>query len=75
MAEVLKKLFTIGHSSLEPGRFVGLLKRCQVDAVGDVRSLPQSSRFPQFSQAVLEKLLEEQSISSRGCVNAGSLPR
>lgn len=51
------RIYTMGHSSLEPGEFLALLGRRQVEIVCDVRSLPQSARFPQFSQAVLENIL------------------
>lgn len=62
MHDCWKKLYTVGHSNLEPDPFVKLLKRAEVVAVVDVRSVPQSSRFPHFTQPVLEKLLEAQGI-------------
>lgn len=55
-------LFTIGHSNLEPGRFVTLLKVVGVRAVMDVRSVPFSRRFPWFSQRNLAPLLAQADI-------------
>ncbi len=58
-----KALFTLGHSNLEFDQFVGLLSNLQVQLLADVRSSPHSGRFPQFSQPVLQKMLEEGGIS------------
>jgi len=57
-----KGLFTVGHSNLEFAQFVKLLKDFSIQLLVDVRSRPQSGRFPQFSQPALEKLLEAQAI-------------
>ena len=58
-----KTIFTVGHSNLEAGDFLSLLARAGIEIVADVRSLPQSSRFPQFSQAALENLLRGENIA------------
>jgi uncharacterized protein (DUF488 family) len=58
-----KTIFTLGHSNLEADEFLSLLSRAKVEIVADVRSLPQSSRFPQFSQAALENLLRSANIA------------
>ncbi|HEX9224173.1 MAG TPA: DUF488 domain-containing protein [Candidatus Acidoferrales bacterium] len=55
-------LFTIGHSNLEPPPFLELLRRFEIAVLCDVRSRPQSGRFPQFNQDVLEELLREVNI-------------
>ncbi len=55
-------LFTVGHSNLEFAQFVKLLKDFSIKLLVDVRSRPQSGRFPQFSQPAFEKLLEAQAI-------------
>jgi uncharacterized protein (DUF488 family) len=60
-----KTIFTIGHSNLEPSDFLALLARVKIEIVADVRSLPQSSRFPQFGQAPLENLLRSEEIAYR----------
>ena len=62
MAATDKTIYTIGHSNLEPDQFLALLARAKIEIVADVRSVPQSARFPQFSQAVLEDILREGKI-------------
>ncbi len=56
-------LFTIGHSNLDFSQFVHLLTGSGIQLVADVRSRPQSSRFPQFTQPGFQKLLEAEGIS------------
>lgn len=58
-----KTLFTVGHSNLEFAQFVKLLKDFSIQLLVDVRSRPQSGRFPQFSQPAFEKLLEGEGLS------------
>jgi uncharacterized protein (DUF488 family) len=53
------KLFTIGHSNYELPVFLAALRRHQVSLVIDVRSRPQSGRFPQFNQSELEPSLRD----------------
>ena len=55
-------LFTVGHSNLDFLQFVKLLKDQSVDLLIDVRSLPRSSRFPQFSQPGFDKMIEDAGI-------------
>ncbi|HET7841660.1 MAG TPA: DUF488 domain-containing protein, partial [Terriglobia bacterium] len=59
MAPTPKPIFTIGHSNLEPQDFLALLARPRIEIVADVRSVPQSGRFPQFGQTVLESFLRD----------------
>ena len=56
-------LSTVGHSNLDFTEFLKLLIDGAVELLVDVRSRPQSARFPQFSQQVLEKSLENESIT------------
>lgn len=56
-------LFTVGHSNLEFAQFAKLLKDFSIQLLVDVRSRPQSGRFPQFSQPAFEKLLEGEGVS------------
>ncbi|MBZ5544984.1 MAG: DUF488 domain-containing protein [Acidobacteriia bacterium] len=58
-----RALHTVGHSNLELPQFLNLLKDAGVELLIDVRSRPQSGRFPQFNQAVVEKQLESEGIS------------
>ncbi len=58
-----KLLFTIGHSNLDWQTFVELLRRFQVALLIDVRSRPQSHRFPHFSQPEFEQSLLQSDVS------------
>lgn len=51
--------YTIGHSNLELAAFLETLRRFQIALLIDVRSRPQSSRFPHFSQEALEPAVRE----------------
>jgi uncharacterized protein (DUF488 family) len=55
--------FTIGHSSMEEGEFIRLLRKNGVKLLMDVRSQPVSGRFPQFNGSVLAKTLESNGIA------------
>ncbi len=55
-------LFTVGHSNLEFAQFIKLLIDSSIQLLMDVRSRPQSGRFPQFSQPAFENLLEAEGI-------------
>jgi uncharacterized protein (DUF488 family) len=46
-------LFSIGHSNIPAARFAAMLQEAAVTAVADVRSMPNSRRFPWFSQKTL----------------------
>lgn len=50
----MNTLFTIGHSDHLAGQFISLLCSHGVKAVVDVRSHPNSQRFPQFNGGALE---------------------
>jgi hypothetical protein len=54
--------YTIGHSNLEPLEFLAALRKYNITLVADVRSLPRSSRYPQFSRENLEEGLREVGI-------------
>lgn len=56
-------VFTIGHSNLEIGRFVALLKQHSIQAIADVRSSPYSQYNPQFNRELLQKSLQEHGIA------------
>jgi uncharacterized protein (DUF488 family) len=55
-------IFTIGHSNHTIERFVALLRGAGIEAVLDVRSIPQSRRFPQFGRKRLEEALASNGI-------------
>jgi len=56
-------VFTIGHSNLEIGKFVALLKQHGIQAIADVRSSPYSQYNPQFNRELLQKSLQEHGIA------------
>jgi uncharacterized protein (DUF488 family) len=56
-------VFTIGHSNLEIGKFVALLKQHGIQAIADVRSSPYSQFNPQFNRELLQRSLQEHGIA------------
>jgi len=58
----LHSLFTVGHSILNFENFSALLKDHGVELVVDVRTVPQSARWPHFSQPAFEKLLQTEHL-------------
>ena len=56
-------LYTIGHSKIPIGRFVGLLRDAGVTAIADVRSTPFSRRYPWFSQRPLAEALTQEKLA------------
>ena len=57
----MNPLFTIGHSTHDFTRFLGLLKQHEIEVVADVRSRP-FSRFPWFTRQELERALKKNGI-------------
>lgn len=55
-------LFSIGHSSHLPEKFIELLKLHAIDVVADVRSQPYSKYAPQFNSPELKALLQRQGL-------------
>jgi uncharacterized protein (DUF488 family) len=51
-------LYTIGHSTRPIDEFIGLLKQHAIEALVDIRTIPQSRRHPQFGQESLRARLE-----------------
>jgi uncharacterized protein (DUF488 family) len=58
----MAELFTIGHSTHTAEKFVELLRRHEINAVGDVRSNPFSAWTPQFNRTALEPSLRKAGI-------------
>lgn len=58
-------LFTVGHSTHTMAAFLALLTAHQVDAVADVRLMPQSRRHPHFAGQALEASLRHARIAYR----------
>lgn len=60
--EHLKSIWTIGHSTHQPGEFLDMLKSFQIEWVADIRSLPGSRRYPHFNKEALEETLSQNDI-------------
>jgi len=55
-------LYTIGHSATQFPAFLAMLRRSEVNLLVDVRSKPQSLRFPHFDQVELERAVRVEGI-------------
>lgn len=55
-------LWTIGHSNYPIAHFLALLRGAGIQCVADLRSVPFSRRFPQFSRKALAASLREAGI-------------
>ena len=55
-------VFTIGHSTHDPVRFVELLRRHHINILADVRSIPYSRWQPHFNREQLTETLENHGI-------------
>jgi uncharacterized protein (DUF488 family) len=60
---ILKRIYTIGHSTRELHELVALLKENGVSRLADIRRYPGSRRYPHFSREALEKSLPEHVIT------------
>jgi uncharacterized protein (DUF488 family) len=58
-------VWTIGHSTRPIDVFLGLLGRCAIQAIADVRSFPGSRRFPQYGRQALSASLAAERIDYR----------
>ena len=56
------QIFTVGHSAAEFSAFLELLQRHEVKLLADVRSKPQSARFPHFDGIEMEARLRDAGI-------------
>ena len=56
-------LFTIGHSNISSERFIAMLRDAEVNAVADVRSVPNSRWCPWFSAKALAESLPSAGIT------------
>jgi uncharacterized protein (DUF488 family) len=59
----MDKLFTIGHSNHETGRFIELLAMHRITVLCDVRSSPYSRYNPQFNRELLQGALKAGGIA------------
>ncbi|HEX2122135.1 MAG TPA: DUF488 domain-containing protein [Thermoanaerobaculia bacterium] len=59
---MLKRIYTIGHSTRTLEEFVALLREHGVTRLADVRRYPGSRRHPHFSRESLERSLPEHGV-------------
>jgi uncharacterized protein (DUF488 family) len=64
------ELMTIGYASLSRSEFFGILERCKVTKLVDIRELPVS-RKPGFSKAALEAALVKKGLTYEHIVELG----
>jgi len=56
-------IYTIGHSNVRVEQILNLLQANNIQAVVDIRSIPQSRYSPQFNRKSLAKVLDEIGIT------------
>src|SRR5262249_62321000 len=56
-------VYTIGHSTHDPERFIELLRAHGITAIGDVRSNPYSRMNPQYNRETLKTILAAADIT------------
>lgn len=59
---MLKRIYTIGHSTRTLEEFISLLRERGVTRLADIRRYPGSRRYPHFSGESLERTLPEHGI-------------
>ncbi len=63
MLIVAMVIYTIGHSNIEIGTFLGLLREHEIDLLADVRSQPHSRYSPHFNRESLQRALAQHDIA------------
>lgn len=58
-----QKVYTIGHSNVEPDEFVKRLKQFNIEILIDVRSRPYSKYVPSFNKDKIERLCKDNGIN------------
>ncbi len=56
------KIYTIGHSNLEPDEFIKQVKEFNIELLVDVRSKPYSHYVPHFNKEGIEQLCENNGV-------------
>jgi uncharacterized protein (DUF488 family) len=57
------RVHTVGHSNVDPGTFIGLLRAHGIGVLVDVRAFPTSRKWPHFSREPLAAVLAEAGIA------------
>lgn len=67
------RIYALGHSTMEPGEFVALLRRLGVTHLVDVRTVPRSRRVPWTSLDALPGILAADGIAHSHSPGLGGL--
>lgn len=59
----MEKVYTLGTSTRSLSEFTHILKHHSIKQIVDVRSFPQSSRYPHFNQENLRSAVKKENIS------------
>ncbi len=68
-------VYTIGHSTREKEKFLGMLKAHGIRLLIDVRTIPKSRKVPQFNRDRLEEYLRKNKIMYLHMPELGGLRR
>ncbi len=71
----MREFLTVGHSTLEPERFLAILSANRVCAIADIRTMPRSRRNPQFNREALPPVLRARGITYAHLAGLGGLRR
>lgn len=72
---MVRRLWTVGHSTLPLEGLVSLLEGHEIELLGDVRTVPQSKRHPHFSAESLALSLPDRGIAYRHLAGLGGWRR
>jgi uncharacterized protein (DUF488 family) len=69
------ELYTIGHSTRTLDEFLHLLKTYEIEVLADIRTIPESRRYPHFSRNSLSSTLSSNGIQYIHLKELGGLRR
>lgn len=70
---LLRRLWTVGHSTRSISEFLPLLQRYEIRLLIDVRTIPRSRHNPQFNIDILAKSMADAQIGYRHAAVLGGL--
>src|SRR4051812_17445516 len=69
----MQAIWTIGHSTRTFDEFLALLRAHEITGLADIRTIPQSRRYPHFGRAPLDASLAGASVQYRHFPELGGL--
>lgn len=60
--EMIRMIYTIGHSNINSESFISILKQFKIKSVIDIRSSPYSKFVPHFNRENIKKTFKENNI-------------